>query len=584
MSKGDAIILDTASANCRELLDCMTAHGVRHAVISPGSRNTPLIIGLSARETIKKVVIADERTAAFAALGMSTVLQTPVALVCTSGTALYNYAPAVAEAFYRHIPLIVITADRPAQWIDQDDSQTLVQMGALEKIVKKSYDISPEAGTEFKCTNPEYLTEREWYVNRLANDALLTATTGTPGPVHINLQLGGALGETVPYREHIPRTVSYMRGPIGFSPMERKQVGEILGSKRVMLVAGFMQPNNKLNAAAARFASLPNVVVMAETISNLHLKGREYMIDTVLSKLSQKRLKQLAPDIVITIGGALVSRQLKEYLRSSNCEHWSLGDAPLSVDTLQHLNRHFELTAEEFLTAITAPVARAFRKLEESVQKGLTEFKQDWEEARCDAKEFLDEYVGRCEWSDMKAMSLIFPNITPNINLFLSNGTSVRYAQLFTERLPHAGWCNRGVSGIEGGSATALGGAYAYQGKTLLISGDMSFVYDTGILGIDELNKRLNIIILNNGGGGIFRFIPSTRSLAIRERYFCAPQNLPLEKLCAAYDWTYLRAADYESLSDAMAYSSEHSRVLIEVVTDGEISGDILYKYMNQKI
>ncbi len=171
---------DTASENSRILMDVIMARGVKTIIISPGSRNTPLIIAAEAREKLKKYVVADERTAAFMALGMAMGSRRPVALACTSGTALYNYAPAVAEAFYQKIPLIVISADRPAQWIDQDDSQTLRQSGALANIVKASFDIPLETEAPEPCANPAFVTEKHWFVNRLVNEAMTVATTGLP--------------------------------------------------------------------------------------------------------------------------------------------------------------------------------------------------------------------------------------------------------------------------------------------------------------------------------------------------------------------------------------------------------------------
>jgi 2-succinyl-5-enolpyruvyl-6-hydroxy-3-cyclohexene-1-carboxylate synthase len=166
------------------LATLLASHGVKRAVLSPGSRNVPLLVAVSKEPSIETEVVVDERSAAFMALGMASISGCPVALVCTSGTALLNYAPAVAEAYYRHIPLVVVSADRPHCWIDQDDSQTIRQQGALASIVKASYDISADAVTP----------DDDWYANRVINDALINATTGCKGPVHINMQINEPLG------------------------------------------------------------------------------------------------------------------------------------------------------------------------------------------------------------------------------------------------------------------------------------------------------------------------------------------------------------------------------------------------------
>ena len=188
---------DTADCGCSQLMDVLAARGVKTIVLSPGSRNTPLMIACAARPELKKHLVTDERTAAFMALGIAMVSRNPVAIACTSGTALYNYAPAVAEAFYQQIPLIVISADRPGQWIDQDDSQTLRQFRSLENIVKKSFDIPVWDPAPIPCANGRFRSEGEWAANRLVNEAITVATTGRPGPVHINIQFANPLEATV---------------------------------------------------------------------------------------------------------------------------------------------------------------------------------------------------------------------------------------------------------------------------------------------------------------------------------------------------------------------------------------------------
>ncbi len=184
-------MLNTSNIYCRQIVALLHAHGVETVYCSPGSRNAPLLIALDACEEITKQVVIDERSAAFQAYGCALIEQKPVAIVCTSGTAVLNFAPAVAEAYYSGVPLIVLSADRPKEWIDQEDSQTIRQFGVLSHIVKGSYDVRaiPEG------TNREYTDDVKWTVNRTVNEALLKALDGKPGPVHINVQLAEPLGE-----------------------------------------------------------------------------------------------------------------------------------------------------------------------------------------------------------------------------------------------------------------------------------------------------------------------------------------------------------------------------------------------------
>lgn len=561
-------ILDTGNNNSRELLDVLEAQGLKTIVLSPGSRNTPLLIGAQAREGLRKIIMTDERTAAFVALGIGMVTRTPVALACTSGTALYNYAPAIAEAYYQKIPLIVITADRPAQWIDQDDSQTLRQAGALDGIVKKSYDIPSETGMSSPCKNPEYKTEREWYVNRIANEAFLTATTGTPGPVHINMQFGNPLNTLVAKDTYRPRTIKVIRNESGLSPHQLREICETLMNKRIMVTAGFLAPDNRLNRAVMTFCRFPNVTIICETISNLRPEGDPYMADSLLTRISKEKLRELRPDIVISIGGALVSRMLKEYLRESKeTEHWTLADTDVSVDCFQRLTTHIDIDASSFFYGAASVIRHMLRK-----GKNITfdSYAQAWRAERERIKAENHIRMTQVGWSELLALDEVFRTIPREFNLFLSNGTCIRYGQLLMDQLPHACYSNRGVSGIDGTNATALGVAMAYNGPTLLVTGDMSFAYCPEVMNYMNSGADLRIIVINNGGGGIFRFIKTTRELTMRDEYFCCDKPLPIEGLAKAYGWTYCKAKDMASLRKALRklYAIESTIIEIEVEPD----------------
>lgn len=566
---------DTAESNCRMLLDVLMAHGLEDIVLSPGSRNTPLLIAASARETLHKQIINDERTAAFTALGIAIIKQKPVALVCTSGTALYNYAPAIAEAYYQNVPLIVISADRPRQWIDQDDSQTLRQYLALENIVKRSYDISSDAGSTFSCGNPEFESEREWDVNRIANEAVITAINGRRGPVHINIQLANPLNETTEYRERDVRKIELVENHAPLPPHISREFAENLLKKRVLIVAGFMPPNNDLNRAIKNIATLPNVAVMCETLSNLHLEEEAYMVDSVLSELTEEEKKELKPDIIISIGGALISRMLKEYLRGcEGAEHWTLSDTDIASDCMQRLIKHIEVEPAKFFKSVGGMMRHILKKKGEYAD---SHYRMQWHRAKQRAFLSKREYVENCGWSELKALDLLINQIPEQNNVFYSNGTCVRYSQILTSHLTHGCYGNRGVSGIDGTNATAYGMSQAYAGETLLVTGDMSFGYCPEILNMK--GDRLRIVVINNKGGGIFRFIRTTRDLDIREEYFCANNSVPIKALTEAYGWNYYKAEDEGEMKSVLKPFFNTSRSLLEIKVDEEISSNILLKY-----
>lgn len=560
---------DTDKSFCSTLFDILELKGVRDVVCSPGSRNAPLLIAASARDNLTKHVVIDERTAAFMALGMAEVSRRPVALVCTSGTALLNYSPAVAEAFYKGIPLIVISADRPLQWIDQDDSQTLRQFEALSNFVKGSYEL-PSWGNDD--------AELNWYANRIVNDACCVATTGRKGPVHINVRLSEPLGHKRDREWQSPRVIDMLKAD-GISNKEviRELAAKVAGSK-ILFVAGFLPPDSRLHKACEEFCGLPNVAVMTETISNLHLDSLAHSVDSTLTAYDEKTLDEYAPDIVISTGGSLVSRKLKEYLRRNRhrCEHWSLGWHHTTSDCFMSLTKRLEADPARLLHQFAA-IAR---------KKGIrSEYSALWSDMKRKACDVKDAYVLSAPWSEMKAYEIMFSQLPQSANLYLSNGTAIRYAQILQKRNPHASYCNRGVSGIDGSTSTAIGGAKRYKGITILMSGDMSMAYDVGALALPDIPDTMKIVVVDNAGGGIFRFIPSTSGLDEREEYFCCRPNLPLKDLARGYGWGYREATSPDELRESFIRMMQSERKeILRIVCDGELSAAILKEYMKIKV
>lgn len=529
---------DTSKINCQIILDLLIEKGIYDIVYSPGSRNAPLLIGINARKEFRTYRCFDERTAGFLALGIAVSRQKPVVLCCTSGTALYNYAPAVAEAYYQNIPLILLTADRPIEWIDQDDSQTLIQPGAIDNIVKKSFDI-PEDST--------FSQDSKWFVNRTVNEAINLATSKLKGPVHINVRLSDPLSQLISKSNNDNVRAVELIEDHTLTENSYRKLSELLVNKKILIVAGFMLPDFKLNKSLLKLIQLPNVKVCCETLSNLHLPGNPYAVDRIfnivdLSSDKNKICEELKPDIVISIGGALVSRKLKEFIRNYAPEEvWTLGNTRMGVDCFKSLTRHIDVDPSRFFMGICKYLNKW--QLNNENSKAVPEYNKFWERLYDHSVKrdvlFFDQYS---TWSELIALRYVLNHIPEKYNLFLSNGTPVRYGQLFTERIPHAVYSNRGVSGIEGTNATALGVSCAFNGNTLLITGDLSFGYDTGVLGHYRLNKRLKIIIINNRGGGIFRFINTTRNLECREEMFCADPDIPVKGLADAFKWDYYRA------------------------------------------
>lgn len=593
--------IDTSKYIVRELLELLIAHGVKDVVCSPGSRNLPLLIAADARKDLRKHIVIDERSAGFVALGISQKEKTPVALICTSGTALLNYAPAAAEAFYTHSPLIVISADRPKEWIDQDDSQTIHQYLALQNFVKKSYDVDDSNQSE----------DYRWYANRIFNDALLNSIRPSAGPVHINLRLSTPLNSVIRVSDHIDlkspglrydnipalkrstRMVTlhnYCRIPLR---EEAAMLAERLHGKKVMLIAGFMAPDFLIDRHVKKFASLPNVVVMAETLSNLHLYPEAYAIDLPVSKIknfNEHEFQALAPDIVITIGGALVSRMLKDYLRriasiNPDLQHWAFGSQDHLIDCFKALTLKIESPVAPLLGMMAGSLSNKIKNKKDyssaspqSHDKETLAFKSLWMDLKKRAKKDVESIASKSEWSDLKALNYIFLKLPKEYNLQLSNGTPVRYHQILNREIPHSVFCNRGVSGIEGSTSTAVGYAIKGDRPVLLISGDMSAAHDLGgLLCAQNLNSKIKIIIINNSGGGIFRFIESTSDWEEREKYLCADPCLNFEKLADVFGFRYLKVRSLPELKSAysqLLYCPD--RIILEIITPPQSGASVL--------
>ena len=562
--------ITTAKSTCRILASLLAAHGVTDVVVSPGSRNSPVIVALAREGSLRLHPVIDERSAGFVALGISTVTSAPVAMVCTSGTALLNYAPAVAEAFYRKAPLIVISADRPQEWIDQDDSQTLKQPGALGPWVKTTCDIPATDDSD----SAQSIRTAQWLADRLINDALLTATTGRQAPVHINLQLSAPLGTLTEADEH-PRVINMLTPRTDLTVAESRRLGSSIASPRkVLIVGGFHSPDQKLNKALLRLADLPNVTIMAESVANLHGPDIIHRIDTTLLALTREEEVSLHPDVIITFGGALISDKCKRFLRKcKDAEHWHVGLSHTTIDCYRRLTLRVEMQPGMF-----------FNQLASAMQPHRTpcDYSARWHEAAARGDRRQHDFVARIPWSDMRAFAYMVPRIPARWNVQLSNGTTVRYFQLFNTGVTHRCDCNRGVSGIDGCTSTAIGASVAYRSDvTLLITGDTCAAYDIGALGSSLITPRLKIVVICNGGGSIFRFVASTAHLEEREQFLCMAPHLPLRQLAEGYGFSYFEAADEQQLAQEWEnFLTDNTRpAILAVHTPAETGGDILRNY-----
>jgi 2-succinyl-5-enolpyruvyl-6-hydroxy-3-cyclohexene-1-carboxylate synthase len=514
------------------LAELMFQRGIRYLVNSPGSRNAPIIDAFCKRRGFECLAIVDERSAAFFALGMAQQLQQPVAIACTSGTAPLNFAPAIAEAYYQRIPLLVLTADRPVEFIDQGDGQTIRQQNVFSNFIRKSIQFPQTIKT----------SDDLWYANRLASEALNACTFPVSGPVHINLPFSEPLyGVNIP-EAPAPKDIKVLQTEPLLSVEAKKGLqAEWQASEKKLVIAGQLLPNSELEAVLKNLAKNPSVVILTEATSNLN--GPEFItwIDRCLGAMPEGDTSY-APDLLITFGGAVVSKRIKSWLRKATVKsHWHIDTADLNMDTYQHLTWSIPMGPVGF-----------FRQFLPMAVAGHGDYAEKWQTLSAHAREAHKVFLAESPYSDLTIFEKIIKNTPPAYDIQLANSTPVRYAQLF--EYPHAYRfdSNRGVSGIDGSISAAAGAAFISHKPTLMITGDLGFFYDSNALWNKHFPKNLKIIMINNGGGGIFRYIDGPDQTGMLEEFFEARHDTSAENIARAFGLDYSEASDAESLDQVL--------------------------------
>lgn len=534
----------TDKYTCRRLAEALAAFGVNDIITSPGSRNAPLIMAVNRTKILRTLSVVDERSAAFTAVGMAEISGNPIATICTSGSAVLNYGPALAEAYYKHLPIIAVSADRPIEWIDQADSQTIRQPDSLTNIVKKSYNIKAEA---------ELPNERR-FIDRIINQAILEAITPPCGPVHINISINEPLTEEIDTTDERFTPVRVHNNMPQISTTDARLIAEHLDNKSVLIVCGVNPPSHKLSKAISTLTGLSNFVVVAEEISNIKASGVISNPDIFFNYFRDNIHGPQKPNILITFGGALVSKPLKQWLRANKFyEHWHVGVEHNLIDTFCQLTDVFHFEPELFFPRLAKAVA--FQRKQRNDNVGIA---QSWQKIYMDATTNRDKIINRMiantHWNSLVAIKSILDKVPKNTNLQLSNGMTVRLAQMFNLKYLHRVDANRGVSGIDGSTSTALGASLVYKsGLTLLLTGDMSFVYDLSVLASKHIPPRLKMVVFNNGGGGIFKQIAPTRNLPELQESLHCNICVPIKNLTGTFNFEYFLATNLGELRNVLS-------------------------------
>jgi 2-succinyl-5-enolpyruvyl-6-hydroxy-3-cyclohexene-1-carboxylate synthase len=548
-------------------------HGITDVVLSPGSRSAPLTLAFARHPAYqgRLRVVPDERAAAFIGLGIAQATRRTVVLVCTSGTAGLNYAPAVAEAYFQQIPLLILTADRPPEWIDQLDGQTIRQRNLYGAHAKGAFDFPADT------SHPD----AKWHSERIINEAINLTMAAPAGPVQVNVPLREPFypkaGEEMGYED--VRVIRELPSSMDMGQRSLTDYFTQLQSvSRVLVVAGQQPHDSALSQALDYFARTYGIPIVADVIANPSASSSAIVTrqDVFLAGLSAGQKEALRPDLLITYGQSLISKSLKIFLRNAAPKHhWHIqatGEAP---DTFRSLTAIIRMKPEDFFSHAAAET--------DTVDADTL---QPWQRADTAATEFLGSFFAADkqpfnEFSAMRQALALLPRTTA---LHLANSMAVRYANILgipTGRNIEV-FANRGTSGIDGCTSTAVGAALAQPERpVVLLTGDVAFFYDRNAFWHNYPTPNLRVVLFNNHGGGIFRLIDGPRQQPELDEFFETRQTLTAENTARDFGLRYFPVASFSELDAALPvfFAPETGAAILEIFTDSKTNAAFFEEY-----
>jgi 2-succinyl-5-enolpyruvyl-6-hydroxy-3-cyclohexene-1-carboxylate synthase len=563
--------------------------GISDFIVAPGSRSAPLTAALAQQPGLRCRVVYDERSAGYLALGLAQQSGRPVGLVCTSGTAAINLAAALVEAFYQQVPLLALTADRPPEWLDQQDNQAIHQREIYEPHVRASYELALE------MEHPDAV----WHALRVLNEAIDLARGPLPGPVHVNVPLREPL-----YPELARSEIGNHPGPWQAGSEDRRGTGQSGGvavrrihimpaapqlterawdellvswllATRKLIVAGMHPADHGLRSALGSLGGRPDVAVIADITANLFPDGTPlHHADAILGAKQPETLRRVQPDLVISFGGPITSKYIKQFMRSSApaAPHWRIQPAGVAPDTYQTVTHVLPMQPADFF----AELARRSAAL-----PATSNYAADWQRLEAAAARRIEAFLAAADFGEFRAVQQVMTALPATSRLQLGNSMPVRYANL----VGHAGHrlasvnSNRGTSGIDGAVSTAVGAALAGGDLTTLLVGDLGFFYDRNGLWHPNVPANLRIVLLNNHGGGIFDIIDGPNRLPpdLHQTYFLTRQPLTAGRTAADHGLDYQHAADDASLEAALAdfFAPRPRAALLEIETEMAVNSQV---------
>ncbi len=513
-----------------QLAELFAAKGIEHVILCPGSRSAPLTLAFIRSNHFTCWTFSDERSAAFIGLAMAQQTRKPVVLVCTSGSAGYNFAPAVAEAFFQQIPLIIITADRPKEWIDQLDGQTIRQQWLYGNHLKRYFELPQEYPHD----------DALWHANRIGNEAVNLAAAEPCGPVHINAPFREPLYQAV-HEKHqahaAPRNISTIPKTHSLSEGQWAEIIKSLNAfQKILVVPGQLTVTHKLVPILASFTEAHRWPIAGDILNNLHaLPSHCRHADAFLGQMPEKLKTSLKPDLLITFGQSLVAKNLKLFLRTNSPqEHWHLQTSGDTADTFQSLSRILPVSPDYFFSELTQ------RLTDHQISRRV--YLDEWLQHEVKTQDDMDSFFTKHDQGEFAFLRNVMRALPDHCNLHLANSMSVRYANYIGLTVQQKGvtvYGNRGTSGIDGCTSTAVGHSLTSAVPNVLITGDQAFFYDRNAFWHNYPMPNLFVVVLNNHGGIIFNLIDGPAELPEAEEFFITRQALRARSLATEFGLSY---------------------------------------------
>lgn len=554
--------------------------GVKDVVVSPGSRSTPMAMVIAEHPEIRLHIHVDERSAAFFALGIAKASGKPAAILCTSGTAAANYYPAIVEAYYSRVPLVVITADRPHELRDVGAPQAIDQIHLYGKHVKWFIEMAP----------PEKSEEMLRYVRSVCARAAATALTSPAGPVHLNFPFREPLipdlnkENLFTHEERLDGYVTIRQSELTLHNNQLESLkNELRQYERIIIVCGSID-NGVFPEAVTTFAEKLQAPIIADPLSQLRSgKHRlENVIDAYDTFLRNDDAKKvLQPDLIIRFGAMPVSKALTIFLKENKqAEQWVIDSGGGWRDPSLLTTSMIYCDEAAFCYALNAVIE----------QEKSSDFLLKWKELNSFTKEHLMKIRESSDLNEGKVFYELFELLPEGATLFVGNSMPIRdldtffYSNSKSIRI----MANRGANGIDGTISTALGAAVVHQ-PMYLVLGDLTFFHDLNGLIMSKLyHLNINIIVINNNGGGIFSFLPQSNHPNHFEKLFGTPLDLQFEHAIRMYHGQYELIKDWTHFSSSVeGCSSFQGLNVLEVTTNREENlkeHRILWEFVSQEI